>query len=221
MRARAEAALHGQSGGDDDSAAEHAPCHPRPDAENRCLGVRVGIGGDQTPRPRQITEALAGAGISLPTGPAPLPSTEVGRHVWVQARSGTEWVDLNPTVAGTQPGQAIASVVGEPFATIPDDLRHRLDIDLVLEKVAGDGVAQEAIIEHSRFADELTHVPIAIGHAKPGALKELGAGIESVLLGGTRYLARRGSDRVCRPQPHHPRGGLADPSATADPSAGS
>ena len=172
---------------------------------------------------RQITDALAGAGIALPAGPAPMPDIERTRHLWVQARSGTQWIDLDPTLAGTEPGQSIATLVGEPVAAVPDDLRHRLDIDLVLEKVTGAGVTQEAIIEHSRFADELTDVPIAIGHAKPGALRELGAGIDSMLLGGTRYLAilQAGPTAYIGLSPIVLSGGDADdPSAQPDPFAG-
>jgi Transglutaminase-like superfamily len=225
VRARAEVALHGDP-------AVTLPSVPEPDAATLAIldrlpeidaSVTAWASSAIDTSVRQITEALAGAGIGLPTGPAPLPDTELQRHLWVQARSGTEWVDLDPTLAGTQPGVAIASAVGEPLATIPDDLRHRLDIDLVLEKVAGGGVTQEAIIEHSAFADELTDVPIAIGHAKPGALKQLGAGIESVLLGGTRYLAilQIGPTAYVGLSPLILAGGdPADPSAPADPFGG-
>jgi hypothetical protein len=190
LRARARAALRG------DQAAQ-VPA-PAPDPAIQALldrmpeidaAVTTWASEAIDTSVRQIIDALAGAGITLPAGTGALPDTERTRHLWVQARSGTEWLDLDPTLAGTEPGASIASVVGDALAAVPDDLRHRLDIDLVIEKVAGAGVTQEAIIEHSRFADELTDVPIAIGHAKPQALQQLGAGIESLISGGTRYLA--------------------------------
>ena len=120
---------------------------------------------------RQITEALAGAGISLPTGPAPLPDTERTRHLWVQARSGTEWVDLDPTLAGTEPGRPSPRRSASRSPRSPTTCATGSTSTSCSRRWPVPASTQEAIIEHSRFADELADVPIAIGHAKPEALQ--------------------------------------------------
>jgi hypothetical protein len=192
LRSRAEAALHG-----DPTVPAPSPPGPPDPAVQAVIDRRDEIDASVTAwasqaidtTVRQLTEALAGAGITLPSGPAPLPESERTRHLWVQARSGSDWLDLDPTLAGAEPGVAIATLVGEPTASLPDHLRHRLEFDLVLEKIAGGGVVQETIVEHSRFADELTDVPISIGHAKPEGLQGLGSAVQRLITGDTRYVA--------------------------------
>lgn len=138
---------------------------------------------------RTIVDALSAAGIPLPSGTAPLPDLERTRHVWVQSAHGTDWTDLDPTLAGSEAGTIIARPTGDPVAAIPDDLRHRVDIDLIAEVIGTNGLEQEALIEHALFADELTDVPLAIGHAKPEALKGVGVAIDRIVTGGVRYQA--------------------------------
>ena len=55
--------------------------------------------------------------------------------------------------------------------------------------VGANGLEHEALIEHTLFADELTDVPLAIGHAKPEALKGIGVAIDRIVTGGIRYQA--------------------------------
>ncbi|MBX3031559.1 MAG: hypothetical protein KF809_15540 [Chloroflexi bacterium] len=137
---------------------------------------------------RTIVDALAGAGIQLPTGAAALPEQERTHHVWVQAEVGADWVDLDATLVGATPGTTIATATGEPLDTLPDDLRHRIDIAIVGERIAGDGLEQETLIEHTLFADELSGVPLSIGHAKPEGLQGLGLSLEQLVTGGVSYV---------------------------------
>jgi len=135
-----------------------------------------------------IVDALAGAGIEVPAGAqVVLPELERTRHVWVQAASGAGWVDLDATLPATEPGTTIATPVGEPVEAIPDDLRYRIDLSVVAEHIDGDGLAQETLLEHSAFADELTDVPVLLGHAKPEGLAAVGVSIAGMLTGGVRY----------------------------------
>jgi hypothetical protein len=136
-----------------------------------------------------IVAALAEAGITLPTDTGPLPDAERDHHVWVQARSGPEWIDLDATLAGAQPGSTMTTPDGEPLAALPDDLRHRIDIAVVVERIAGDALVQEAIIEHTLFAEELAGVSITLGHAKPQGLQAVGVTLLQALEGGIRYQA--------------------------------
>ena len=135
-----------------------------------------------------IMTALAAAGITVRDDTAhQATATERARHLWVQAASGPEWVDLDPTLPGSDIGTVIASPVGDPVATIPDDLRHRIDLTIIGEHVAGAGLAEETLLEHSMFADELPDAPILLAHVKPQGLQGMGVKIGSMLTGGVRY----------------------------------
>ncbi|MET0773826.1 MAG: hypothetical protein ABWZ82_12130 [Candidatus Limnocylindrales bacterium] len=136
-----------------------------------------------------IVSALAGAGITVPAAPGPLPLLERSHHVWVQVRFGSDWLDLDSTLPGTEPGGRLATQDAEPTTTPPDDLRHRIDIDVVVERIRGDALEREVVIEHTLFADEVTDAPIAFGHARPEGLKALGGGLAQLLDGGVRYQA--------------------------------
>ena len=138
---------------------------------------------------RTIVGALADAGIRLPVGAPDRSDVERARHVWVQAAHGSEWLDLDPTLPGSEAGRTMATPTAEPVAVLPDGLRHRIDIVVTAEHIAGSGLAEEVLIERSMFADELTEIRFSISHAKPEGLKGLGVSIEQSLTGGVRYQA--------------------------------
>ena len=84
-----------------------------------------------------IGAALGSAGTVLPVGLALVPLREIDQHLWVQAAKGPDWLDLDPSVAGTPMGQRLASRV-EPLDTLPDDLFHRVELAVIGER-AGPG----------------------------------------------------------------------------------
>lgn len=145
---------------------------------------------------RSISDVLAAAGIELPALTTSLPPLERDRHVWVQAELGTGWLDLDPTVAGTQAGDTVATPTEEPTDTMPDDLRHRIDLAVIVERLAGTGLVQDTVVEQSVFADELTDVPIALGHARPEGLEAVGVSLSQILTGGVRYQVILQVDRT-------------------------
>jgi len=135
-----------------------------------------------------IMAALASAGIRVRDNTADqATATERARHLWVQAASGAEWLDLDPTLPGSDIGTTLGAPTGAPVATIPDDLRHRIDLTIIGEHVAGDGLAEETLLEHSVFADELPDAPILLAHVKPQGLQGTGVKIGSMLTDGVRY----------------------------------
>lgn len=136
---------------------------------------------------RTIVDALAQRGVPIPADESGLPALERDRHVWVRARQGAEWLDLDPTLAGSEAGQPLTTAVASDLAAIPDDLRHRVELRVTVERIAGEGLEQEVILEHVAFADELAGLPIALSHERPEGLQGLGVGIDQMLTGALSY----------------------------------
>jgi hypothetical protein len=136
---------------------------------------------------RQVLDALATRGIAIPEVTHDLPVLERDRHVWVRVRQGTEWVDLDPTLVGSQPGQVIATPSVTDHAALPDDLRHRVELRVTVERIAGSALVEEVILEHLSFADELAGLPLVLGHEKPEGLKGMGLAMDQLLTGTSGY----------------------------------
>jgi hypothetical protein len=134
-----------------------------------------------------IVGALQGAGITIDGAATPLPPVEVSGHVWLQAAAGPTWVDLDPSMPGSERGVARATPAGEPTPTLPDGLRHRVELVVTLETLAGSEARQVAVIEHSAFADEMAGRRIMLSHEKPEGLRAIGLTLESALEGSLRY----------------------------------
>jgi hypothetical protein len=123
-----------------------------------------------------IESALRGAGISLPTDGVSMPPAEVEAHTWVQARSGSAWRDLDPTMTGAVIDTALATA-SETLDRLPDELRYLVDFKVDVEHVAGGQLVTDEVLAHSVFADEVAGTPITFGHMTPSALKQLGVTI--------------------------------------------
>ena len=139
-----------------------------------------------------IVQALGDAGIELGTAAPALPVLERDRHVWLQVKQGSDWIDLDPTIAGSQPGTAAAEPAGEPVTALPDDLRHRIRIAVIADVISGDTLAQRPVLAHEVFADAIGTAPIVLLHEKPDGLKGLGITIGAAL-GGQATRAIRPS----------------------------
>lgn len=120
-----------------------------------------------------IESALADSGITLPAADPTLPASELTGHTWVQAQFGPDWQDLDPTLAGTEPGTTLTTPT-ETLEQLPDDLRYRIGFDVLVEKVAGDELVTGSVLQHEEFADALNGVPVVFGHVTPDGLKSLG-----------------------------------------------
>jgi hypothetical protein len=126
-----------------------------------------------------LQAALADAGIALPDRAVTIPATELSEHVWVQAQFGPEWQDLDATLAGAEPGTPLATTT-DTLDQLPDDLRHRVRFDVIVERVEAGALATHTILEHEAFADELTGVPVVFGHVTPSGVKTLGITLGSL-----------------------------------------
>lgn len=136
---------------------------------------------------RTIIDALVARGIAIPATDDALPVLERDRHVWLRVRQGPEWLDLDPTLADTALGQVIASPVVTDLPAIPDDLRHRVEIRATVERISGDALEQEVVLEHLAFADQLAGLPVVFSHEQPDGLKAIGVGMMDALVGTRSY----------------------------------
>jgi transglutaminase-like putative cysteine protease len=130
-----------------------------------------------------IESALRGAGIHLPADRVSLPPAEVADHTWVQARFGSTWRDLDPTMTGAEADTTLATA-SETVDRLPDDLRYRIEFKVDVEHVAGGQLVTDEVLDHPVFADEVAGMPITFGHVTPSALKKLGVTIGGLFGGG-------------------------------------
>jgi hypothetical protein len=113
-------------------------------------------------------------------------------------RQGADWLDLDPTLPGSVAGRLLATAVTGDLAGIPDDLRHRMEVRVTVERIAGTALEEEVILEHVAYADELAGRPIALSHERPDGLKGLGVGIDQMLTGAVSYQPVLQVDDVLR-----------------------
>jgi hypothetical protein len=110
-----------------------------------------------------LQAALAGAGVELPSGTPTLPDVERDRHVWLQYASGPEWIDLDPSVPGAEPGTAYATVT-ETLDELPDDLHHRVTITATAEVVEADVPTRKELLSQTLRVADLVGAPISMAH---------------------------------------------------------
>lgn len=101
-----------------------------------------------------LTSALDDADYfdRTPSSPYTLPRA----HVWVQARIGSDWDDLDPSFAGAEIGQSFADVQ-RYSADAEEDARHSVKIAVVAEQVTDDGLKEQVLLEHKMVAANATN----------------------------------------------------------------
>jgi hypothetical protein len=134
-----------------------------------------------------VADALASAGISLPEPAFAMPEHERRRHVWVQYADGPLWIDLDPSIPGSQPGDVHATVV-ETHDRLPADEHHRVTIRLVAEQVVGGAPARSELLSFEATSGELVGVPITLLHPEAEMLKAAGVAITAALTGSLNYV---------------------------------
>jgi hypothetical protein len=112
----------------------------------------------QQQRVRDLVQERIGAQaaiIARLVGPPPRSALQADReeqqhavtdHWWVQWEDGTNWLDLDPTLPGSTPGQPLTAVqrtlVPNSYTDIGKDLVHSVEIQIIIE-VLEDGQARE------------------------------------------------------------------------------
>ena len=130
-----------------------------------------------------IEFALAKAQVNVNPVWSVVPDQERTQHFWVQAQSGSEWIDLDPCFVDSPAGTAHGSVAAT-YDKLPDEIRHRVEFRAILEIWRGGKLEQTPIFEYTVFVDEALGVPICFTHVKSDELKSVN------LLGGVAHGTR-------------------------------
>lgn len=112
--------------------------------------------------------------------PDPFPSASNQRHVWVQARIGRDWVDLDPTLESNEFG-AMPAVAGK---VLTDTIApHTVSITLELESLIKGKLRRQRILTQRLSVPEMTEQPVTLffGPATEG----IGGGLTNALGGLT------------------------------------
>jgi hypothetical protein len=133
-------------------------------------------------------------------GTSTMPELERVGHVWVQAATGSGWVDMDPSF----PSSAAGAAVGAPVAmsdSLPADLRHRVGFQVVAESFVGGSLAQEVVLDWTGDADALAYQSVLLAFFQPdgtSGVNFLQQGLSDgtlynpvLLVGGDAFLALR------------------------------
>lgn len=83
----------------------------------------------------------------------------VKRHFWVQKADGDNWVDLDPSFPGAEPGQAIAPVKNT-FESTDQALKTRVSI--VLEYAEADSGEPQPVLSWEGKMEEVANQPVSL-----------------------------------------------------------
>ncbi len=134
-----------------------------------------------------VSDALAAAGVTIPTSETTLPALERDQHAWVQLANGTQWVDLDPTLPGAEQGATIARAEST-VQDLPREWRHRVTFRSIVETIAGDGLAESTVLEHEADAPSLVGLPITFMNARAEGAARMGVTVSGLLDGRVQYL---------------------------------
>ncbi len=128
-----------------------------------------------------ISSALTAAKVPL-GAPTIASDLERDQHVWVQFQSGTEWIDLDPSVPEAVAGTAYGSQ-NDVVDVLPDALYHMVTVRIAAEVVQAGVPARTVPISHQVRAADIDALPIYVSHAPAAWLDIAGA-----LTGEQRYI---------------------------------
>jgi len=146
-------------------------------AAPRLAATKADLDGTVT----MIEDALQGAGVDLPSGTdLSLPPAESTAHTWVQVAMGPDWVDLDPTMAGSQPG-AVLTKPAETLTALPDDLRSKIEFGVLVETMSGGQLTTNEVLTYDGYADALAETPVTFAQGKPSGFQSLGQTLGDLL----------------------------------------
>jgi hypothetical protein len=133
-----------------------------------------------------LEDALTDAGVTVPSSVSTLPDAERDQHVWVQYASGTEWVDLDPTLPNATAGETLATAT-QTLDELPPEFFHTLDIRVIAEENAGGVASRRDVLFYNAKSQDLVGIPLTVMHVKPDDLKGLGVTIAAAFGGALQW----------------------------------
>lgn len=101
-------------------------------------------------------------------------------HAWVQLRWGADWLDYDPTLPESAPGDRIAPATAT-FTDVPDDLLDRVTIRVVAGNLTDGTISQRTVLERALVASEADDQQVFL-YFQP-ELTGIGGGIVRTLSG--------------------------------------
>jgi transglutaminase-like putative cysteine protease len=166
------------------SAEETAFAEQVPDFATR---FREAVKRNQADGLSTVTEALTAAGIEIPEPATSLPDLERRQHVWLQAIEGATWIDLDPSISGSEPGTIHARDT-ETRDDLPPEWHHQVTLRLVAEQIVGGNPAENELLSYSGRSSDLDGVPLTVFHPQAAAIKALGQQITGEVGGFRNFM---------------------------------
>lgn len=111
-------------------------------------------------RLRATIEGVLGERLKGPGGdPLDVLASEAEEHVWVQAKAGDRWIDLDPSVFLAEPGEALATAASTP-ERLPEEWVHRVTFRGIVETYDAGKVTPKTLFEQTYPAWELSGLPV-------------------------------------------------------------
>lgn len=158
---------------------------PSPQQENKDLAVRV-----RARAAHDYAAVRAALGENLPAGGGidhDAILAELASHVWLQAKSGENWIDLDSAFADAAPGKVYATGA-TPADQLPADSFQQLTIRVIVERLDGGSLKPETMLELTKPVADLIDRQTFLLHGSPdsgGGVQGLaggaGAGIAPIL----------------------------------------
>jgi hypothetical protein len=141
----------------DDQAAERvaeqvlrAPSAPLEDGRAAALGpIDVHAVGSRAQRDYALLRQALGARTGGMHGAVPADLVADTRdHAWIQVAWGTGWLDYDPTLADSAPGQVLAAATSTA-PTIPDDVWQGIRIQVIAGSLWGSSVEDAVVLDRT------------------------------------------------------------------------
>jgi hypothetical protein len=92
-------------------------------------------------------------------------SKTIADHWWVQMEKDGKWIDLDPTASDARLGQAIrAPQETYEVGTLPEEAYCTVDVHLVIERWAEDGLKEQEVMTHCLRPAELNAQEVVLYH---------------------------------------------------------
>ena len=113
--------------------------------------------------------AILGPAASSPPASAANDGRSFEDHWWVQVKEGPAWLDLDPSLPQSLPGERLTEA-REQFGIkdLPADLFHKVQCKVIIERVEKSGNrVEETVLDHDLLPYEVIDKPIAFYHYPP------------------------------------------------------
>ena len=110
-------------------------------------------------------------------------------HYWVQIKAGSEWLNLDPTLPESEPGQTIAQMF-KYFEKVPTHLYQLFELEIFSEFQTGNRTARTRVLRYTSLAMDLHERPLTLvflGRGSDGLYRySSGENLSPVLITGSK-----------------------------------